>query len=221
MKKKTWILPLIITICTGIIILTYWLGAYLYNEKNRGLSAAELLAVNPDYMGTIEIPGLLKADVVQGQNNSFYLTHAFDKTENKYGCPFIDAKWSPASSNLVIYGHNNLNGTAFSDLVQYDGGQNFVQEHSEIVFTDKEGVKHLYNVLAVLNFDVSMQDYTNPYSLTLPENYFEMYRRYSLFIDSTAVISPNEKYITLSTCFEKYHGKNGRIIVIGKENRPA
>ena len=59
--------------------------------------------------------------VVKGTNNSFYLNHCFDKSNNSAGWIFADyinknLKNNELDKNTIIYGHNRQNNSMFGTL---------------------------------------------------------------------------------------------------------
>lgn len=99
------------------------------NKANAKLnnSLIQYVSVNPDNSQNflIDFDGLKKENnyffawlIVKGTeisypvvhyiDNDYYLTHSFDNSSNKAGCPFADykAKCDGSDKNLVIYAHN-------------------------------------------------------------------------------------------------------------------
>jgi hypothetical protein len=62
----------------------------------------------------------IKTYVVQ-RNNEYYLTHSLLQTESASGAVFLDeiCSVSKPSQNLIVYGHNMRNGTAFGKLKEF------------------------------------------------------------------------------------------------------
>ena len=56
--------------------------------------------------------------IVKTSNNSYYLTHSFDKSYNSAGWPFADYKnkFDGTDKNIVMYGHNRKDGSMFATL---------------------------------------------------------------------------------------------------------
>ena len=69
----------------------------------RMLQVQELQKENPDVVGWIEIEGTnINYPVLQGTDNSYYMTHNYKKEEAKDGSIFLDtdSDWTIPSSNL-------------------------------------------------------------------------------------------------------------------------
>ena len=72
---------------------------------------------NEDTVAWIKVNNTnVKYPVVKAKDNSFYLTHSFDKSNNSAGWIFADYKnkFDDTDKNIVIYGHNRRDGSMFS-----------------------------------------------------------------------------------------------------------
>lgn len=96
----------------------------------------ELLAMNEDTVGFLTIDELIQLPVVQRENdNDFYLTHTFEKTESREGALFLDGmnRLVPEDDCLIIYGHNMMNDTMFGMIDHYNE-QAFLEAHPLVHF---------------------------------------------------------------------------------------
>lgn len=99
-------------------------------------SFADLLELNPETIGFLRIDNLLSLPVVQRENdNAFYLTHNFERSEADEGTLFLDGmnRLVPEDDCLIIYGHNMHNGTMFGELDHY-GEPSFLKAHPLVQF---------------------------------------------------------------------------------------
>ena len=106
-------------------------------ETERMLQVKQLQEQNPDIVGWLEITNTnINYPVLQGTDNSYYMTHNYKKENSKNGSIFLDANynWNIPSNNLLIYGHNLGNGMMFQELLKYEQ-ESFYQEHPVIRFT--------------------------------------------------------------------------------------
>lgn len=102
-----------------------------------------LKKINSDIVAWIVVPDTrINSPIAKRENdNNFYLTHLFDKSENKTGCIFLDTRCSLGDTHAIIHGHNMGNGTMFRDLNLFKDGK-FFQEHPYYyILTSKKNIK--------------------------------------------------------------------------------
>lgn len=83
-----------------------------------------LKKINPDIVAWIRIPDTsIDYPVVQGNDDSYYLTHTFKKTEHVAGAIFLDSDNNADFSDdkNIIYGHNMKDGSMFRGLRNFLG----------------------------------------------------------------------------------------------------
>lgn len=102
-------------------------------------------SISEDYVGFLEIPGCnIMYPVVQGTDNEYYLTHTFTGRQNKAGSLFLDYRCTVTeeenSPNLVIYGHNQEDGTMFGRLKLYKDNCSFYKYNPFVSFSTKYDV---------------------------------------------------------------------------------
>ncbi len=87
--------------------------------SKRNISS--LIKKNKDCIGWIYIPGTTVNYPVMHtpKNPQKYLRRNFYGKYSMSGVPFLDYRCNLKSDNLIIYGHNMLNNTMFSDLKKY------------------------------------------------------------------------------------------------------
>ena len=154
--------------------------------------------------------------VVKTKDNDYYLTHSFDKTYNKAGWIFADYrnKLDGSDRNLIIYGHNRMDGSMFATLEKtleeewYSNPENrtiiFITENEETIyeiFSIYEVIDEEYYIRTEFNSDGSYQNFLN----TL--------KRRSIY-DFNEELTAEDKILTLSTC-TNYN--NGRIVIHAKK----
>ncbi len=208
---------------------------YIYNiqktdEQNVVLSESiiklqELQKINSDIVALIEIEGTnINYPVLQGEDNSYYMTHDYKKQKSKDGSIFLDKDydWDLPSTNLLIYGHNNIGSSEmFSELMKYKKESfykkrkviNFVTNEEEAkyeiisVFLSRVYYKHEKNVFRYYYF-------INANNKQAFDNYINNGKKASLYkIEPTATYG--DQLMTLSTC--EYSRTNGRLVVVAKK----
>ena len=189
----------------------------------RTLQVKQLQEQNADIVGWLEIENTnINYPVLQGTDNSYYMTHNYKKEKSKNGSIFLDANynWNIPSNNLLIYGHNLGNGMMFQELLKYEK-ESFYQEHPVIRFTTAEEDAK-YEIISVLKSRVYYKSEKNVFryyyfiNSESEEEYNQFVRNAknaSLYpIDATA--SYGDQLITLSTC--SYYVEDGRFAVVGR-----
>lgn len=92
---------------------------------------AALKEASPDLVGWLYCPDtVVSYPVVQGQDNSYYLSHLADGSENRNGCLFMDCgnRSGLSDENTLIYGHHMASGKMFACLVSY-AEQEYYEAH--------------------------------------------------------------------------------------------
>lgn len=97
-------------------------------------------SISPNIIGFLEVPGCEIAEaVVQGTDNDYYLRHTYDDKRNQAGAIFMDYRCSVTedytSPNIVLYGHNQRDGTKFGRLKLYKYDLDFYAKNPIITFT--------------------------------------------------------------------------------------
>lgn len=185
----------------------------------------ELQKTNTDIVALIEIEGTnINYPVLQTDNNSYYMNHNYKKEESKDGSLFLDKdyNWELPSSNLLVYGHNNIGSSEmFVELMKYKD-QAFYNDHKTIKFTTNQEESE-FEIIAVFLSRVyykSETDVFRYYYFINAENeqefnsYVQNCKNSSLYnIEATAQYG--DQLLTLSTC--SYHTNNGRLAVVAKK----
>lgn len=161
-------------------------------------------AKNGDIFGYIRIPNSkIDYPMVHCANNEFYLTHAFDGHPSAVGAIFVDFRNNrniEKNQNVIIYGHNMLNGSMFCDATKYLEKDFFMNPENKI---------EIYTFDGLYIFEVFSAYATNKY-----DNYFRTgfssdaefvqfcYDReaMSYYHRENISFSPDDLVITLSTC---------------------
>ena len=100
-----------------------WKAKRMNNISNNTILLDDLpKEVNDDIIGQLDILGLnISCQLVQGLDNSFYLSHDIEKKESKLGAIFLDYQSDLSNSNIsYIYGHSSLiYDLPFNNLSKY------------------------------------------------------------------------------------------------------
>ena len=152
--------------------------------------------------------------VVKGANNSFYLNHCFDKSNNSAGWIFADYrnKFDNTDKNIVIYGHNIRDGSMFGSMLNilnakwYENEENTNitlytenEENTNItLYTENE--KCMYKVFSI--YKIENEDYyikTEFKNDNEFEDFIKTLKKRSIK-DFNVDVSKDDNILTLSTC---------------------
>ena len=203
-------------------------------------SMQSYLDQNSDTVGWIKVDGTsINNVVVQCDNNDYYLEHDFNGNYSQPGTIFADYRCVVSdysfnqSDNIIIYGHNQADGTMFGTLQKYKVTKqntsrfDFYLEHPTFTFSTLYE-EYTYKIVAIFiaEADTSQTrdgvifDYHN-YILFGANG-----RTYDMFMDNinerTEIITgvdvqEGDQFMTLSTCSNEF--EPSRFVVIGRKVR--
>lgn len=180
-------------------------------EPRRDLS--QLFAMNEDFVGWLCIPETdINYPVVHTPDDAEkYLRRNFQGEYSESGVPFLDFRCSLDSGNLIIYGHNMMNGTMFAALQGYVR-EDFCKAHPIVEFQTADGCEE-YQVFAVA-WVKSNDDWYKFVSADAAEDFNSAVGK--VIGKALLTINPPPEYrqqiLTLSTCYDSAH--NGRLLVL-------
>ena len=96
-----------------------------HNEELEKMRAGllSLAQINPDVYGWITVEGTnINYPLVQGDDNDYYLNHAYTGEYLPIGSIFVDFRCEESITrnfNTVIYGHNITTGAMFHDVTKF------------------------------------------------------------------------------------------------------
>lgn len=158
-------------------------------------------AQNPDYVGWIRI-GDTQIDypIVQTEDNDYYLSHTFERTENAAGTLFVDCNITEAmeAKHVIVYGHNMKNGSMFANLKKFRDDGFFDGHRTFQVFT--ETGFYTYEIFAVYVTEPDSDVYTIGFADEADfMNYIGQAKERSEQ-KTDVTVSSEDHIITLSTC---------------------
>lgn len=178
-----------------------------------------LEAVNGDFRAWLEVPALsLGYPVVQGKDDSYYLTHTFEKKENSSGAIFMNEGASGDFSdwNTFLYGHNMKNGSMFGRLKQFvRDGSLCDSDPYFYLFTKKAAYR--YRIAAFYVTEDGSDAYMLPENAEQTEAYLKKAMTASLH-RCREVLPEDAPVVTLSTCYGKA-GSPQRFVVHGVQDK--
>ena len=167
----------------------------------------ELLVKNPDTVGWIQVKGTnINYPIVQTTDNSYYLTHAFDRTKNEAGWVFMDYRNDAVNfnQNTILYAHSRLTGSMFGSLKNILESSWYTNKNNHIIRLSTPTENTMWQVFSV---------YTIPkesYYITPNFNSNEAYQEFINTMKSrsevefSAEVNTNDKILTLSTCKDNF-----------------
>lgn len=182
-----------------------------------------LLDQNKYFVGWITIKGTyIDYPVMQTKfDEEYYLHTSFYNYYSFAGVPFCSKRsdLETPSDNIVIYGHNMLNGTMFADLMKYSD-KSFYENHKYINFDTIYHQDNVYEVVSVFRSDVSKESYG---FYNFANGSQESFDRFAKFIKENSIysiptdIEYGDKLLTLITCTKYFGNDDGRFIVVAKQ----
>ena len=175
-------------------------GAEAKEDAPSGMDLSPLQEVNADVVGWIAIPGVLSYPLLQGGDNAYYLTHAWNGEENAAGAVFLDfrADAGLGDFNTLIYGHRMRNGTMFGSLKHYKD-TDFWRENPSVYLANEDGTRR-YDIYAAYEVGLAAAAYQREFSSPEEKQEFIRYGLERSVIDTGIMPAPEDTIITLSTC---------------------
>ena len=169
-------------------------------EASKGLELTldfdKLLKINADTVAWIKVVGTnIDYPIVQTFDNSYYLNHSFDKSNNQNGWPFLNCGNSSTfdDQNTVLFGHNTNGTTMFSQLKDIYNGK-FGNDISMYIYLEDKKIE--YKV-----FSIYLEEPSNVASISryLSSDFLEESIEKSN-IKFGVDVSIDDYILTLSTC---------------------
>lgn len=178
---------------------------------------------NPDIVGWVRIDDT-KLDYPVMYTPDDEEKYIYANFEGKYdiaGLPFVDKDCSmdPESDNIIMYGHNMRNGTAFATIMKY-ADKSFWEKHPTIYFSTLYE-ERTYEVIAAF-YDRVYYNYEDCFKFyqfidAEDEEHFNdammNYKQKALY-DTGVTAEYGDQFITLVTC--SYHHEHGRFVLVGR-----
>lgn len=199
----------------------------------------QLVEMNPDVAGWLTVANTNIDNVVlQTTDNDYYMDKDFNGNRNIAGQIFVDYRCNindynnKQSNNIVIYGHNQADGTMFGTLKKYKikkqstGNFSFYQQNPTFKFSNLYE-EYTYKIIAIFVIEVEPRhtrdgvifDYHN-YIKFAGERNFDKFKENILkrtAVNTGVDFDENDKFMTLSTCSNEF--EPSRLVVIGRRVR--
>ncbi|MCD1259296.1 class B sortase [Paenibacillus athensensis] len=160
-----------------------------------------LRAINPETVGWLRVEGTdIDDPIVQHADNAYYLNVDVAGRRSMYGSIFMDFRsdFQRTQQNIVIYGHNMLDGSMFGSLQSYKN-RTFFDEH-RFISVETPSASTKWEIFSVYTIDAQKDEvdvnYADEQGL---EQAVDGYRKRSLFPGPLLADNP-ERLLTLVTC---------------------
>lgn len=164
----------------------------------------ELLAKNSDTVAFLKVNGTnINYPVVQSNDNSYYLTHSYDKSKNDAGWVFLDYRndINNLSQNTIIYAHGRWDTTMFGSLKNVFKNDWYNKTDNYVIHLSTPSYNSLWQIFSVYSIP------TETYYLTSNFGTTESFQTFLNTIEGrskwnfNAEVNTNDKILTLSTCY--------------------
>ncbi len=164
------------------------------------------------------------------QYSQYYLNHTYKHEWSAYGTVFIDyrSKQVTDSKNVIMHGHNMLDGSMFHELMNYsdrfEGDLDYFRDHCVFTFNTPKGDAK-WKVISVFKtstlydhgefFNYMQGEFLSPAEFM---NFVYNVRIRSMF-NVPVMVNEDDQIMTLSTCSYEY--TNFRTVLVARKVRPG
>ena len=162
----------------------------------------ELKKKNSDTVGFIKVNGTnVNYPIVQTKDNSFYLTHAFDKSKNSAGWVFADYRNDMINfdRNTIIYGHSRSNQTVFGSLKKVLNSSWYSNKDNHIIKLSTPTENTLWQIFSIYSIKPESYYITTDFTDNSFQKFLTTIKNRSE-INFSGNVNTNDKILTLSTC---------------------
>lgn len=216
---------IVILICIGVLIYRFFnlnSSKKLIDEINSDItidhknitveqSTAEIIdtdilslkSKNSDTVAFLKVSGTnISYPVVKASDNDFYLRHSFDKSYSQSGWIFMDYRNDSnlKDKNTIIYGHNMLNDTMFSELNKMLNKSFFDSEENKYINLSLENKSTLWKIFSVYISEPDTYYMTTNFSNSNTYSEFLNNLKTKSIFDLNEAVTNENKILTLSTC---------------------
>ncbi len=176
----------------------------------------ELLAKNSDTVGWIQVKGTnINYPIVQTTDNSYYLNHAFDGSENEAGWVFMDYRNDPVNfnQNTILYAHSRLTGSMFGSLKNILNSSWYTDKENHIIRLSTPTENTMWQVFSV--YTIPKESYYITPSFSTDEAYQKFLNtiKNRSEVEFSGDVNTSDIVLTLSTCQDNF---GNRIVMHAK-----
>ena len=173
------------------------------DDKKYKINFEELKSKNSDTVAWLKVENTnIEFPVVKANDNSYYLTHNFNKEDNSAGWIFADYKnkFNGKDKNIVIYGHNMRDNSMFGSLKNVIKEEWHNNENNKYIILATENEYSIYEVFSV--YQIEKEDYYIKTDFNSDKEFEEFLQKVKerSIKDFNIDISKENSILTLSTC---------------------
>lgn len=172
-----------------------------YYKEMMDINLDALRKRNEDVVGWIRIPNtLLDYPIMQGEDNEYYLNHAWNNDDSFSGSIFLESRCNPSFTeyNTIIYGHNMRNGSMFATLREYKK-EKYLKKKPYVYIRTDEGVFR-YEIFAAFDAPLDSPVYGLSFNQNETKVKFLKFSAENTVIESGVEPELTDRILTLSTC---------------------
>ena len=172
-------------------------------EDKYKIDFEKLKGINTDVVGYLKVNGTnIDYVVVKGKDNEYYLSKNLEKKDNKSGWIFLDYKnkLDGTDKNLIIYGHNTVDGSMFGSLrnvLKKEWAKD--KNNGEVIFVTESGMTK-YKVFSTYKIDNEEYYINTVFKSEKEYNKFLKTLKKRSYFDYGVNIENTDQILTLSTC---------------------
>ena len=168
------------------------------STESKKINFEKVLEKNNEVVGWLQVSGTdINYPYVKHNNNSYYLTHSFDKSNNDAGWIFLDYRNNInfEDKNTIIYAHNRIDGSMFGSLKNTLKEEWYNNQNNHIIT-----IETLSNTFTFQVFSIYIIETTDDYlDINMQEGYDLLINRSIYNFDIQ--VTNEDKILTLSTCY--------------------
>ncbi len=175
----------------------------------------DLININDEVVGYIQVNGtIIDYPIVKTIDNSYYLTHSFDKSKSKAGWIFLDYRnnLDTLNYNTIIYGHRRKDNSMFGSLKNVLEENWFSDLNNHLIKISTPKYNYIFLIFSV--YHIPKENYYIKTYFKTRDDYNEFINiitKRSIFNFNTYV-NVKDKILTLSSCY----GDNERVVAHAK-----
>ena len=209
-KKEIYIFLVVITIGVSIICITK------INAKDKiiklSIPLKEKMATSKEIVAELSIENSdFKTQIVQADDNIYYLNHNIEKEEDIIGTPFLDYRNDLNDKKIIIYGQNSQTITTPFHILEKYLEKDYYKNHNIVLESKTKEIK--YQVIAII-IDTNEEFYEEiKYQEEDYSKHIEELIENSIY-DTNIKINTTDQILLLKTNY--YNPKDSNLIIVAK-----